>query len=204
MAPKKKVHTPATLPGARSSTRRRLIQGSVLAGSALPFLPGRWSHPIVQSVVLPAHAQTSPACDHELTLRSYTISCSDPPLDTNHAPLALYTFHRDSNACLTYDLETVSYPLDTPIPANQFAIQLALQGGEDPIITIFWRSLRETFYGGAGTYTPAPCGSMLTHNCDPIPSPAHLTIGSHDYLVTACITSDSETLTLTNIMVVPA
>jgi len=42
-----------------SSTRRRMLAGSVAAGAALPLLPAHWTHPVVDTVLLPAHAQTS-------------------------------------------------------------------------------------------------------------------------------------------------
>jgi hypothetical protein len=38
-------------------SRRKLLKGLALA------LPAAWTTPVVESIVLPAHAQTSPACD---------------------------------------------------------------------------------------------------------------------------------------------
>lgn len=55
--------------------RRRLLKTVAAGGTALGLtaLPGKWAKPIVASVVLPAHAQTSPedgeCCDLELVER---------------------------------------------------------------------------------------------------------------------------------------
>lgn len=44
--------------------RRRLLKTIAAGGSAagLAALPGKWAKPVVASVILPAHAQTSPGC----------------------------------------------------------------------------------------------------------------------------------------------
>lgn len=44
--------------------RRRLLKKLAAGGSAasLAALPGKWAKPVVASVILPAHAQTSPGC----------------------------------------------------------------------------------------------------------------------------------------------
>jgi hypothetical protein len=44
--------------------RRRLLKKLAAGGSAagLAALPGKWGKPVVASVILPAHAQTSPQC----------------------------------------------------------------------------------------------------------------------------------------------
>jgi len=49
---------PAETGGPRRRTLRKLAAGSVAAGVALAA-PGRWTRPVVESVMLPAHAQTS-------------------------------------------------------------------------------------------------------------------------------------------------
>lgn len=42
------------------STARRRVLGATLAGAALtPVLPSRWTKPVVDTVLLPAHAQTT-------------------------------------------------------------------------------------------------------------------------------------------------
>lgn len=43
--------------------RRRIVTGGLAAGAAtVLLLPGQWTRPIVQAVVLPVHAQTSGPC----------------------------------------------------------------------------------------------------------------------------------------------
>ena len=44
----------------QSKLRRRLLTGGVAAGVTAPFIPSSWTRPLVESVLLPAHAQTSP------------------------------------------------------------------------------------------------------------------------------------------------
>lgn len=69
-----------------SSTRRRLLTGSVVTGLTLPVLPGKWSRPVVQSVLLPAHAQSSPPCPTTATIEGCSFRCDDtsPHPDTRH------------------------------------------------------------------------------------------------------------------------
>lgn len=52
-----------------------MLKGGVLAGSVLPFVPGNWSVPVVESVLLPAHAATS--CEQQLsTSYTFTVPCA--------------------------------------------------------------------------------------------------------------------------------
>lgn len=61
-----------------SSTRRRILTGGIVTGLTLPVLPGKWSRPVVQSVLLPAHARTSPSpCLTTLDLPGCSVSCND-------------------------------------------------------------------------------------------------------------------------------
>jgi len=46
---------------ASSNSRRRLLAGGVFAGITAPFIPIKWTQPVVKAVLLPAHAQTSPS-----------------------------------------------------------------------------------------------------------------------------------------------
>lgn len=122
---KKNRIAPARLAVSRSSSRRRLLRGGVIAGVALPFAPSRWSVPIVESVLLPAHAATSgSACttipDLTLTLPltdctpstiqqyyfnfTFTVSVTDCSI---HYTLSDPTA-RDTNAC--YVFEQITYP----------------------------------------------------------------------------------------------
>ena len=42
------------------STRRRILKGTGIAGAIAIFLPTSWTKPVLQAVVVPAHAQTTP------------------------------------------------------------------------------------------------------------------------------------------------
>ena len=43
------------------STRRRILKGTGIAGAAAILLPTSWTKPVLQAVVVPAHAQTTPS-----------------------------------------------------------------------------------------------------------------------------------------------
>lgn len=47
----------------KNNTRRNLLGAGVIAGAAIPFVPTSWKRPVVESVLLPAHAQSSPTED---------------------------------------------------------------------------------------------------------------------------------------------
>lgn len=47
--------------------RRRLLQAITAAGATSAALPDRWSRPVVDSVLLPAHAQATPTDNCEIT-----------------------------------------------------------------------------------------------------------------------------------------
>lgn len=59
-----------------SGTRRRFLTGGVAAGAALPFLPHHWVKPVVEGVMLPAHAQTTCSGSFSQT-EGYDIPFSD-------------------------------------------------------------------------------------------------------------------------------
>jgi len=58
MSKKQKSAPPAEGTDSPAATRRQFIRGS--AGGAALFAGGKWSTPVVQNIVLPAHAKTSP------------------------------------------------------------------------------------------------------------------------------------------------
>lgn len=51
--------------------RRRLLKALTLGGGAVTItkLPATWSKPVLESVMLPAHAQTSGVCSVVVSLR---------------------------------------------------------------------------------------------------------------------------------------
>ena len=60
-------------PGA-SSTRRKLLKASGVAGIAAIVLPKSWTKPIMKAVVVPAHAQTTPVVTTTTTTVTPTTS----------------------------------------------------------------------------------------------------------------------------------
>lgn len=92
MTSREKVALPSPVSRSRSSSRRRMLKGGLIAGVALPFAPSRWSAPVVESVLLPAHADTSasqvncPSAPDPITLTCeptgstyYNYSVTPPP-----------------------------------------------------------------------------------------------------------------------------
>lgn len=65
--------------------RRKIVVGTAASGAAALIghtLPGSWSRPVVESVILPAHAQTSveaPSCSCQIT--SLDVECDQYILD---------------------------------------------------------------------------------------------------------------------------
>ncbi|MDZ7842398.1 MAG: hypothetical protein U5R46_16485 [Gammaproteobacteria bacterium] len=55
------------------ATRRAFLASTM----ALPFVPATWTAPIVQSVLLPAHAQTSPSCPASDVIPGREFTCED-------------------------------------------------------------------------------------------------------------------------------
>lgn len=51
-----------------SRTRRRVLARGVTAGATVSLLPSHWIRPVVESVMLPVHAQTSPSEDPSLDI----------------------------------------------------------------------------------------------------------------------------------------
>ncbi len=47
-------------PRSTDFTRRRILKGTGVAGAAAILLPTSWTKPVLQAVVVPAHAQTTP------------------------------------------------------------------------------------------------------------------------------------------------
>ena len=56
------MHEPKTTPEENTLSRRELLKALAAAGGALgaaAFLPGKWTKPLVEAGVLPAHAQAT-------------------------------------------------------------------------------------------------------------------------------------------------
>ena len=130
-----------------SDQSRRKILKSIAAGSgaivAGKSLPESWSRPVVDSVMLPAHAQTSPApagCD------TLAIPATDQPC-SGYVTLTRYWYVDDSGSCPTLVLTEVE-----PSSANRIEIaQSATSGPSTVLITV--RSGIQT------TVTDQTCGN---------------------------------------------
>lgn len=136
---------------ARQPPRRRLLAalggGAVLA-AAERTLPHSWTRPVVNHVLLPAHAQLSEAggeCDLPLTIGDAALSCGAPPTTT------VLTFYIDDGG----DCPAVA----TGQPA------LAADG-----IRIIATSDGATFVSMAMEASP-PSQPSITQLCDSAPSP---------------------------------
>jgi len=70
-----KKHIPYPVSTKVNGGRRRLLTTLAWSGSAMIALPERWTKPVIQSVMLPAHAQTS-ATEEEPQSEPQTISVS--------------------------------------------------------------------------------------------------------------------------------
>jgi len=60
--------------GLDSCKRRKLLSSIAAGGAAVSLLPQKWSKPVVDSVLLPAHAQMSPGALVACTVTGYLVS----------------------------------------------------------------------------------------------------------------------------------
>jgi len=70
--------------------RRKLLFGLTSGVAGASQLPGQWTRPIVDSVLLPAHAQTSTTTTAPTTPAPTTtpVACTDPVLDSGNVTVA--------------------------------------------------------------------------------------------------------------------
>lgn len=124
--------------------RRKLLKGTLIVGGAVvgaKSLPESWSRPIVDAVMLPAHAQTSPliednACSSSVTLPGCTFSCSDTSEDSDSK---VYTFQFDGS-CLTFTEEDVFASSNSgSYDPNQLGVRCG-PGSGDSILAL-WRTV---------------------------------------------------------------
>jgi hypothetical protein len=81
----------------RNNSRRKLIKSVLGVGGAIVTasqLPRQWTRPIVESVLLPAHAQMSQTCP--LVVFDSTIQISEP-LECDNSPVSPYFVLDDIN-----------------------------------------------------------------------------------------------------------
>lgn len=89
---------------AKTSKGRRALLASVAAAGAAGSLPSQWKRPVVDSIFLPAHAQTSDSPTSAIVTTLGAIGCDQNVLDTVSAianttgatgAAVLYSFNRD-------------------------------------------------------------------------------------------------------------
>lgn len=102
-------------------TRRNLITGGIAAGVSLPFLPRSSTRPVVHSVLLPAHAQTSQqgetgSCSQTDAIPGQSVSCEDVGRCT------LYSFFIE-NGCLLRE-ESDCPASGSELQANQLMVEV--------------------------------------------------------------------------------
>ena len=69
------------------ATRRKVLKATGIAGLGAIILPSSWTKPILRSVVVPAHAQTTP----EATTTTTTTKKKDRPKRTTPRPTTTNT-----------------------------------------------------------------------------------------------------------------
>ena len=68
----------------REATRRTLLKATGIAGLGAIVLPSSWTKPVLKSVVVPAHAQTTPAADEKAKPKPKAETTAPPePTTTN-------------------------------------------------------------------------------------------------------------------------
>jgi hypothetical protein len=64
-----------------SSKRRTLLAAIAMTGAAKEVLPHKWSRPVVDALILPAHAQASPnACQETSTIDGFRLDFPTPSI----------------------------------------------------------------------------------------------------------------------------
>ena len=77
------------------ATRRKLLKATGIAGLGAIILPSSWTKPILRSVVVPAHAQTTPEAT---TTTTTTKKKKDRPKRTTPRPTTTNTTSEGSSS----------------------------------------------------------------------------------------------------------
>lgn len=161
---------------------RRLFTGGLAVGATLPFMPGAWTRPLVQSVLLPAHAQTSPiSCSVQV---GCTVRCGSV-----QSSAVLLTFVSAGDCVSVLD----------PSPS-------VADPGQDQILLVcifFPTDVASIVIAGPGavTETIQLCGNPA------VPDEIFediITVDGNDFVVTATITSTGQALVVSELGVVAA
>ena len=131
----------------KSNDSRRKLLKSIAAGSgavvAGKSLPESWTKPMVDSVLLPSHAETTdssissavgnptpPPCQSTLIIPGDSVSCSDGNTERNR-----YFYIDDTDACPVLILATES---SAPSPADLMQVRVYMDdSGGDPLWASF-------------------------------------------------------------------
>ncbi len=91
-----------------SEGRRRLLKSLAAGGAAAAFLPEKWTKPVIDRILVPAHAQGSP-CLHGI-YTNYTNSTTTGVIfnNTNSTTNPVILNNHCSNKCIAFDVKTNS------------------------------------------------------------------------------------------------
>lgn len=173
------------------SARRRIVTGGVAAGAAsMLMVPGQWARPVVQAVVLPAHAQmSSPTCT-ALVLDGCQVECGLGNLSMG----TRYTFTLEDGCIAIASAEDTT---ETPTAADQLTI-LCSRVEVDSVALLLAGEVHDFTNSESGSLN---CGSPTTGTTDVDLS---ITVESVPFTATGTITSSEDDIVVSNITVAPA
>lgn len=173
----------------RSSARRRIVTGGVVAGTTSVLLPVQWLPPVVQAVILPAHAVTSPQACTPLTLNGCQANCADDPKFVG----TRYTFEIVDGCIIATQEETTQGPQ----AEDQLRIICRVEGEVAKQLTLIVEVVG----------SPLAVG---TQQCDnpasphEVPFALDLTVATLPFIATGTITVATDEIVVSPIQVDPA
>lgn len=173
-----------------SSARRLIVTGGALAGAGL-LLPERWTRPVVQSVLLPAHAQTTPGTGQPcppVVIAGRQLSC-----DTQVAEFLVATFSFDGE-CLSVATEVLFEGPPLPQP-DQIRIQYSAATPDELFIQLNSATdIRASEVVECGQGAPSTTGAQL------LPG---ITVNGTDFEASFTFSGDMTTLAHGDIVLQP-
>jgi hypothetical protein len=102
------------------NTKRKLLLA--LSGASATAV---WATPVVDAVVLPSHAETSPVCETSFEIAAATYTCSSPSF------YKIYTLSLDSDGCLVVVESSGADACDPAanLQPNEVALYFCPKGG---------------------------------------------------------------------------
>ena len=174
-------------------SRRKLLKGLALG------VPAVWAKPIVDSVLLPAHAQTSSTCPSQFTIPGESLTCASP-LQTATS-IRYWIDDSSTSLCpMLMSCQTVDTSCVQPVGiANSFIISVRQFQGT---INIAFADGGNNLVANAAVYCgptiPAFFGVPGAINFN------HTSINSNSYLVTATATETAPDIVALSDVVVTA